>query len=99
MLLSLVLPLGFFFWIIWVICACLAGELAKSKGYNFFIFAILGLFTSIIGLIIVLLLPNKLIDSDDALHNADTLLKYKELLDKQIITQEEFNKLKSKLMN
>lgn len=78
--------------VIWIICAVASGNMASKKGYSYIAFALLGLFTGIIGVIVAAVLPDK------RGGNPEALLKYKELLDKGVITQGEFDKKKEELM-
>lgn len=78
--------------VVWIVCAFVSGNMASKKGYSYNAFALLGLITGVIGVIVAAVLPDK------TGGNADALLKYKELLDKGVITQEEFDKKKSELM-
>lgn len=96
----------------WIVLVALASYLAETKGYShlgfglleallgivgFFVLNILGLFIfEICGLIIVLCLPRR---TDNKIDNIDLLLKYKELLDSGIISQDEFESKKQELMN
>ena len=73
-------------------CAIVSGNMASKKGYSYNTYALLGLITGLIGVIVAAVLPDK------RGGDADTLLKYKELLEKGVITQEEFDKKKSDLM-
>ena len=45
--------------ICWLICAYVAYEIAKSKGRNAFVWAIIGFFFSVLGVILVAILPSK----------------------------------------
>ena len=74
------------------VCAIASGNIASKKGYSYSAFALLGLITGLIGVIVAAVLPDK------RGGDADTLLKYKELLEKGVITQEEFDKKKSELI-
>ena len=85
-------PEVIFILVLWVVCAFVSGNMASKKGYNYNVFALLGLITGFIGVIVAAVLPDK------RAGNADALLKYKELLDKGVITQEEFHKKKNELM-
>lgn len=70
--------------------------IAKKKGYSAAGFFCLGLFLGVIGLIIALCIPSRL--AAESQDNADTLLKYKKLLDEGVITQDEFDAKKAELM-
>ena len=78
-----------------VVCAIASGYIAKSKGYSYNLFALLGLLTGIVGLFVAAVLPGK---QPNGVMNADALAKYKELLDGGVLTQEEFEKKKSDLL-
>ena len=45
--------------IVWVVCAIVRGQVASKKGYAYNSYALLGLLTGIIGLIIVFVMPDK----------------------------------------
>lgn len=75
-----------------VACAVVSGNMVEKKGYSKGAFMALGFIAGIIGVIVAAVLPDK------RGGNADALLKYKELLDKGIITQEEFDMKKNELM-
>lgn len=78
------------------IACCLACQaIAKSKGYSMPLFGVLGLLLGLIGLIIAAVMPSKV---EKSASNADSLMKYKQLLDQGAITQEEFNRKKSELL-
>jgi len=100
---------GYYFIVAIVVDAVLAyfsGEIASKKGYNFANYALLGFFLPIVGLIVAAALPDKNMQSatistsakNDAESAADTLLKYKQLLDSGAITQEEYDTMKSRVM-
>lgn len=84
---------------IWVIAGLICGFVCKSqaarKGYSAVGFFCLGFFLNVIGLVVALVLPAK---QSQAAANADSLLKYKELLDNGAITQEEFEAKKRELL-
>lgn len=80
--------------VIWIACAFICGNIASKKGYSYSLFAFIGLITGIIGVIVAAVMPDK----KQGAGNADALLKYKELLDKGVITQEEFDAKKNELM-
>lgn len=79
----------------WVACAIASGYIAKNKGYSYNLFALLGLLTGVIGLVITAVLPAKAADNAG---NADALMKYKELLDSGAVSQEEFDRKKTELL-
>lgn len=85
-------------WVVWIVCAIASGHIAGEKGYSHLAFGLLGLILGIIGVIIALVLPEKKTGYDRRIGNPDALLKYKELLDKGAITQEEFDRKKNELM-
>lgn len=79
-----------------IICCVVSAGQAEKKGYSRLAFGLLGFFLGVIGLIIALLLPNrKMAESANA---ADSLMKYKQLLDQGVITQEEFERKKQELL-
>lgn len=78
-----------------VIFGCIAQNFGKKKGYGEGICFAAGFALGIIGLIIVLLLPDK---NADAQSKLDDLLKYKQLFDSGAITQEEFEAKKKELL-
>ena len=81
-----------------IICGIVCYMLGKKKGYSPAAFGVMGFFLAVIGVIIALVIPDK----NDSRHQAaaaDSLIKYKELLDKGVITQEEFEKKKNNLLN
>lgn len=86
----------YFVLILWLICAGVSARMAYKKGYSYYAFIVIGLVSGIIGLIIAAVIPDR---SNTAASDADTLLKYKELLDKGVITQTEFNEKKRALLN
>ena len=84
-------------------------KIIEDKGYdNANTWAICGFFFGIIALILALAKPNirqqsEMLDAmrgvnQKAASPADEILKYKELLDQGIITQEEFDKKKKELL-
>lgn len=82
--------------IVWVVCAVVCGQVASKKGYPYNSYALLGLLTGIIGLIIVFVMPDKIQGKETS--DAEALLAYKKLLDSGAITQEEFDEKKRTLM-
>lgn len=87
-----------------IVVACLAipialGIVAKNfgskKGYSPVVCFLAGFFLSAIGLIIVLVLPDKNAAKSNA---ADELMGYKRLLDSGAITQEEFEAKKREML-
>lgn len=83
--------------IVGAICGAICYTLGKKKGYSPAAFGAMGFFLAVIGVIIALVLPDKNDGSREAAA-ADGLIKYKELLDTGVITQEEFDKKKSELL-
>lgn len=45
--------------IVWVICAVITAGIADTKGYNGFIWGIIGFLIGVFGIIIILLIPDK----------------------------------------
>lgn len=88
-----------FAFIIWIVVAITAGRIGVKKGYPAAGY-LLGFFLNIIGLLVVLLMD----DNGEAAKmskegaNADALLKYKQLLDAGVITEEEFNEKKWQIL-
>ncbi len=83
--------------IVGAICCAICYTLGKRKGYTPAGFGAMGFFLGVIGLIIALVLPDKN-DGSHRAATADSLLKYKELLDKGVISQEEFEAKKNELL-
>lgn len=81
--------------IVGLVCGFICRLQASKKGYSETAFFCLGFFLGIIGLVVALLIPSK---QSEAISNADGILKYKELLDQGVITQEEFETKKNELM-
>ena len=88
------------FSIIWlaisIAIAIWCGNKAEAKGYQKILGILLGFFLSFIGVILILLFPDK--KEEEAKQAPDQLIKYKQLLDVGAITQEEFDKKKSELL-
>lgn len=103
--LSVVIPIILIL-IIKICLGILVGNIAKKKGYSFAGFFILGLFFFIIGLIVALCIYDKSAQINTLTNvlktaktsNTEELLHLKELLDKNIITQEEFEQKKKRLL-
>lgn len=72
-----------------------AQQFGVKKGYGQGICFAAGLFLGFVGLIVVLLLPDK---NEAKESNVDALLGYKQLLDSGAITQEEFDAKKKELL-
>ena len=92
--------LGYAEWIILglvigIVCGVICRKQAPQKGYSENAFFCLGFFLGVIGLIIALVLPSK---QSESISNADAILKYKQLLDQGVITQEEFEAKKRELL-
>lgn len=83
--------------VICVVFGIVTANLAKKKGYSYGAFFAVGFFLCLIGLIIVLVIEdkNKKVPESEA---ANSLLKYKQLMDEGVITEEEFNDKKSELL-
>lgn len=82
-----------------ILWACIADGIGEKKGIKSGFYW--GFFLSIIGVIIVCILPNENNKSNENLNrsqSADTLKKYKELLDMGAITQEDFECMKLELL-
>jgi len=101
MLAQLILPVAIIG--LWIIPAFLVyRDAKKNKIEPPFLWAIIVYIAIIIGLVAYLIVRNlkkgKENDSAGKNSNADELMKYKELLDKGAITQEEFDKKKTQLL-
>ncbi len=73
----------------------ITGKVAKKKGYSQLAFELLAFITGIIALIVVLLINDKSAEPSMSRNSsADEILKYKQLLDQGIITEEEFQSKK-----
>lgn len=82
------------------ICCAISIWLGKKKGYSSGLCGVLGFFLGVIGLIVVAILPDKSAEkASTEMQNADSLIKYKQLLDQGVITQEEFESKKRELLN
>ena len=76
-----------------------SGRLAQKKGYDFAPYCVLGFFLGVIGLIIAAVIPEKTEgQSKNVASSAEALGTYKKLLDEGAITQEEYDKKKSELL-
>ena len=88
------------FWLALIIvtlaCTLWCADKANRKGYPIALGVLLSFFLGIIGLVVVLALPDK--EADKTAQAPDKLLKYKELLDEGILTQAEFERKKSELL-
>ena len=82
--------------------AFIPANIAKKKGESFGLWWLYGWMLFIVALIHSLLLPDPEAQAAQAVHNtassADALVKYKELLDSGVITQEEFEEKKKQLL-
>lgn len=96
---SLLLIYGFVGLIICIILGAITGNVGKKKGYSYGAFFALGFFLTVIGLIIALVMEDKNAKASPAVDAADSLIKYKRLLDDGAISKEEFDKKKSELLN
>ena len=85
--------------IIGIICCIVAVNFGKKKGYSSTLCGLLGFFLGIIGLIIVLVLPSKNQTMLQNYESAETLQRYKNLLDEGAITQEEYDRKKTEILN
>lgn len=83
------------FLILGVIFGILARNFGEKKGYSGGICFVAGFFLGVIGLIVVLILPDKTVDNT---HVSSQLLEYKQLLDSGAITQNEFDAKKRELL-
>lgn len=82
------------------ICCVVCIKFAEKKGYSKPLFGVMGFLLSVIGVIIAAVLPNN--NETKAVYqanSADSLLKYKQLLDANVITEEEFEEKKRELLN
>jgi Ca2+/H+ antiporter len=80
-----------------IIIACV--KKSNEKGYETYVGLLLGIFLGLIGLIIVLCLPDKKAEQEQQkADNPAQLLRYKQLLDQGVISQEEFDIKKMELM-
>ena len=78
-----------------IACAVASMKIAEKKGYSKPGFFLLGLILDVLGLAIALCVPSR---REPAIDKADQILKYKELLDRGAITQEEFDQKKRELL-
>lgn len=93
------------FWEIWLISyivycflfGLLGGCINEKKGCSYWTGFWCGFLLGIFGILIIAMQKDNTIKSDFS--PADELKKYKELLDKDIITQEEFEAKKKELLN
>lgn len=85
-----------FFIVVAVAMGFIAKNFGEKKGYSAGMSFAIGFFLGLIGLVIVLLLPDK---KKEAADNSSALLNYKQLLDAGAITQEEFDAKKKELLN
>lgn len=82
--------------IVSLVCGFVSATTGRKKGYSYGAFFALGFFLGIIGLIVSLVIQNKNAEKNTA---ADTLLKYKMLLNEGVISQEEFDMKKEELLS
>lgn len=90
--LTLMVPL-----IAFVICGLIAKGIGKKKGYGSVLSFCSGFFLTILGIVIMAVVPDKS-GKEKAATSADALLKYKQLLDAGAISQDEFDAKKKELM-
>ena len=83
--------------IVCIVFGAVTANLAKKKGYSYGAFFAVGFFLCVIGLIIVLVIEDKNKNASES-EAADSLLRYKLLMDEGVITEEEFNNKKSALL-
>lgn len=69
-------------------------KLAKDKGYSFGLWWFFGWMLFIVAIVAVMFLPDQ-----STQNSADELLRYKELLNKGVITQKEFWAKKEQILN
>ena len=79
-----------------IVCGYFSSKQAEKKGYSKGGFFCLGFFLGVIGLLVALLIPTS--GNQEATTPAESILKYKELLDRGAITQEEFEMKKRELL-
>lgn len=86
--------------------AIIPAKIAQNKGYGFWPFYLFGVCLWIPALIVALVMQDKneshptgSMAQSNELRKADELLKYKQLLDAEVITPEEFEQIKDKLLN
>lgn len=72
-------------------------RIASKKGYSYIGFLVFAIFFYPIALIVSLLIDDKNLYKSES-DKADALIKYKQLLDEGVITQEEFDKKKSEYL-
>lgn len=88
------------FFILWIILSILAGYYATTKGRSFLAILFISLFLSpLVGFITAIIIPsfkNKLSETK-VKDNTDKLIELSKMLEKGLITEEEFISLKSKL--
>ena len=72
-------------------------RIASKKGYSYFGFLVFAIFFYPIALVVSLLIDNKNSYKSES-DKAVALIKYKQLLDEGVITQEEFDKKKSEYL-
>lgn len=88
---------GVIAFIVCIVFGAVTANLAKKKGYSYGAFFAVGFFLCVIGLIIVLVIEDKNKNASES-EAADSLLRYKLLMDEGVITEEEFNNKKSALL-
>lgn len=81
------------------------GKIASDKGYSFVLWWFFGFMLFIVAIVAVMFLKDKNAPEQKSYNlphspsGADELIKYKELLDKGVITQEEFEAKKQQILN
>lgn len=81
--------------VVWLICAICCSIIARKKGRSAVGWFFCGFFFGLIGLIIVCCLSSI---KPNVAPAADEILKFKQLLDAGVITQEEFEQKKKELL-
>lgn len=79
-----------------VIFACVVAAIAQRKGYSYWGFWLFGFFFFLPALVVVLLIGYK---NAKLIDPAEELSKFKDLLDRGAITQEEYNRQKKALLS
>ena len=86
--------------IVTAILAYIPANMAKNKGYNFWLWWLYGCMFFIVAIVHVNAIPSKKgLETPAGLNVADELKKYKELYDQGVITIEEFQQKKEQLFN
>lgn len=98
---SYLLAIGIVSLIVCVVCGKVSENIAINKGYGASskTYFWLGFFLTFIGILIISFQPDQAqVKQNQRMNNANDLLKYKKLLDEGAITEEEFRKIKNKLL-